>query len=74
MSKDWKIIKILIIFFLVGYVANIYAVVREIEEVLLFMQGFVYLFGALFVLLVIRLSLRTYKIILDTAAEEQSQE
>ena len=74
MTKDWKIIRILIVFFLVGYILNIIAVLQDLQSVLLVMQALVYLFGALFVLMVIRLSLKTYKVILKTAGEDQDVE
>lgn len=67
MTRDWKVINILIGFFLVGYLLNIIAVINAWTSVLLVMQAFVYLFGAIFVFIVVRLSLRTYKIIIESA-------
>lgn len=67
MRKDWQVIFILILFFIGGYVVNIISVFLNIIVVLTFMQAFVYVFGAIFVFIVIRLSYRTYKILLETA-------
>ncbi|MFX1451238.1 MAG: hypothetical protein ACFFCM_10375 [Promethearchaeota archaeon] len=67
MTRDWKIINILIIFFLIGYAINILAVILELSPILIIMQAFVYAFGALFVLIVVRLSYKTYKILIEAA-------
>jgi hypothetical protein len=56
MRKDWKIIVILIAIFIGGYAVNIVGILLEILDVLVIMQAFVYLFGALFVLIVIQLT------------------
>ena len=69
MRKDWMIIGILIAFFAIGYAVNIWALLTENLLVQSFMQSFVYLFGAIFVLVVIQLSYRTYKLILKSAKE-----
>ncbi len=71
MRKDWKIINILIIFFLIGYLVNIISVILGLTEILIVMQAFVYAFGAFFVLLVVRLSYRTYKILLEAAETKE---
>ena len=64
---DWKIIIILIVFFLFGYALNIFMVISGMSEMILVMQAFVYAFGALFVLIVVRLSYKTYKILVEAA-------
>lgn len=69
MTKSWKIIRVLIVFFLIGYVLNIIAVFLEMNEVLLIMQALVYLFGALFVFIVVRLSHITYQLLRQSAKE-----
>jgi len=69
MRKDWTIINILIIFFVIGYAINISALITNNILVLTFMQSFVYLFGAVFVVIVIQLSYRTYKIIVKSAED-----
>lgn len=71
--KDWKIIDVLIIFFLLGYIVNIIAVSFEISSILIIMQAFVYAFGALFVLIVVRLSHKTYKILISTAGSKEEE-
>ena len=68
MRRDWMIIGILIAFFSVGYAVNIWALLAN-PAILVYMQSFVYLFGAVFVFVVIQLSLRTYKLILKSAEE-----
>jgi len=68
--KKWVIIQALIILFLFGYVFNIlfmtlYALGDEgVVWVLNLMTAIVYVFGGLFVLIVINLSYKTYKTIL----------
>jgi hypothetical protein len=69
MRKDWKLIAILIGIFTVGYIVNIIAILLSLADVLVVMTAFVYLFGAIFVLIVIQLSYRTYKLILESAEE-----
>jgi O-antigen/teichoic acid export membrane protein len=69
MRKDWMIIGILIAFFAIGYAVNIWALLANNLPVQTFMQSFVYLFGAIFVFVVIQLSFRTYKLILKSAEE-----
>lgn len=69
MRKDWMIIGVLIAFFAIGYAVNIWALFTENLIVQSFMQSFVYLFGAIFVVVVIQLSYRTYKLILKSAKE-----
>lgn len=69
MTQNWKIIQILIYFFLLGYSVNIIAVFLGLTEVLLFMQAFVYLFGAVFVYMVVSLSRKTYSIILESSKD-----
>ena len=70
MRLDWKVNFILILFFICGYLVNIIALLLNITVILMFMQAFVYIFGAIFVLVVINLSYRTYKILIKTATTE----
>lgn len=74
MNKSWKIVNVLIAFFLVGYGVNIVAVFAGLTEVLLVMQALVYLFGALFVVVVVRLSLRTFQILKQSAGQGSRKE
>ncbi|MFX0023238.1 MAG: hypothetical protein ACFE9S_13005 [Candidatus Hermodarchaeota archaeon] len=59
--KKWIIIQVLIFVFLGGYVANIIFLALELTIVTNIMVAIVYIFGALFVLLVVNLSYKTYK-------------
>lgn len=67
--KDWKIISVLMLIFTGGYGVNIVAILLELTEILVVMTAFVYLFGAIFVVLVIQLSYKTYKLIVESAEE-----
>ena len=70
MTGKWRTIQVLIGFFLMGYVMNILAVVLAWTEVLLLMQAFVYVFGAVFVFMVVSLAKQTYTLILEAARDE----
>ncbi|MFX1321295.1 MAG: hypothetical protein ACFFAQ_06600 [Promethearchaeota archaeon] len=63
-NKKWIIIQMLIILFLFGYVFNIIFLALDMPEIIAIMTAIVYIFGALFVLIVINLSFKTYKLIL----------
>ncbi len=71
--KNWKVIILLIIFFLFGYLINIIAILLNVTELLIVMQAFVYVFGALFVMLVVTLSRKTYQNVLDSTIEIEEQ-
>ncbi|TFG21574.1 MAG: hypothetical protein EU529_13170 [Promethearchaeota archaeon] len=62
--KKWYAIQALIILFLVGYVVNIIFLALEYIEIVTIMTAIVYIFGAIFVLIVVDLSYKTYKLIL----------
>lgn len=62
--KKWVIIQLLIILFLFGYISNIIFLALEMTEFVAFMTAIVYIFGALFVLIVVNLSYKTYKLII----------
>ena len=64
--KNWYFAVIAILMFLMGYVVNIIAILGEYTELRDLMVPVVYVFGALFVLIMTTLSLRTYKIILES--------
>lgn len=59
--KKWVIIQILILIFLCGYVFNIIFLALELTAITNIMVAIVYIFGALFVLIVVNLSYKTYK-------------
>ena len=68
--KKYKLIQMLIILFLLGYVFNIiFLALKNVWDVAAFMGvifvAIVYIFGGLFVLIVINLSYKTYKTILS---------
>ena len=74
MTRDWKILFVLVLFFSFGYVINIVLLIMQIvgfdvSLIIPIMTAFVYLFGGLFVFLIVRLSYRTYKVILEAAEE-----
>lgn len=62
--KKWVIIQILIVIFLAGYVFNIIFLALEMTAITNIMVAVVYIFGGLFVLIVVNLSYKTYKEIL----------
>ncbi|TFF96782.1 MAG: hypothetical protein EU547_06035 [Promethearchaeota archaeon] len=65
--KKWLVIQALIILFLAGYILNIIFLALEMTEFVQFFTALVYIFGALFVLLIVHLSYKTYKrIIMET--------
>ncbi|MFX1493402.1 MAG: hypothetical protein ACFFBZ_03905 [Promethearchaeota archaeon] len=63
-NQKWIIIQLLIILFLFGYVFNIIFLALNMLDIIAVMTAIVYIFGALFVLIVINLSFKTYKTIL----------
>ncbi|MFX1458025.1 MAG: hypothetical protein ACFFBT_01040 [Promethearchaeota archaeon] len=63
-NQKWIIIQLLIVLFLFGYVFNIVFLALNMPEIIAVMTAIVYIFGALFVLIVINLSFKTYKTIL----------
>jgi len=68
--KKWLIIQALIILFLFGYIFNILFLGLGFVELLTVMTAIVYIFGALFVLMVVNLSYNTYKLILLESKSE----
>jgi len=64
LRKKWVIIQGLIILFLFGYMVNIVVMVLQLTEIGAIMVAIVYIFGGLFVLIVVNLSYKTYKTIL----------
>ena len=63
--KKWNLIQILIYGFLAGYVLNIIFLAIDLNDFVLVMTAIVYLFGGLFVNIVINLSHKTYKVIVS---------
>ncbi|MFX1310446.1 MAG: hypothetical protein ACFE8C_12160 [Promethearchaeota archaeon] len=62
--KKWVIIQVLIVLFLGGYVFNIIFLALEMTAITNIMVAIVYIFGGLFVLIIVNLSYKTYKEIL----------
>lgn len=65
-KKNWYVAVVLILMFLLGYIVNIIAILGAMAELQKFMVPVVYVFGAIFVLIMTTLSFRTYKIILES--------
>ncbi|MFX1365931.1 MAG: hypothetical protein ACFFCE_19275 [Promethearchaeota archaeon] len=69
--KKWVIIQILIVLFLGGYVFNIIFLALEMTTITNIMVAIVYIFGGLFVLLIVNLSYKTYKEILMGSSDKK---
>ena len=69
--KKWQIIQALIILFLFGYIFNIIFLGLGFIEIVTIMTAIVYIFGALFVLIIVNLSYNTYKLILSESKTEK---
>ena len=66
-KQNWYLAVVLIILFLFGYVVNILSIMLpELSGAREYMVPIVYIFGAVFVVIMTTLSLRTYKIILES--------
>ena len=62
-SKYWKIALSLVVLFTLGYVLAIVGAAVDIDVLNQIITPIVYLFGSIFVLIMVLLSLRTYKMI-----------
>ena len=58
-AKRWRVLVVLMIFFAAGYVGVIWMIFSGGNEITLTLVGVIFLFGALFVLLVVRVGLAT---------------
>ena len=63
-SKKWLFRELLIVIFLFGYLFNIIFQIYGLTEILEYMTVMVYLFGGLFVFVIIKLVHKTYDTIL----------
>ena len=63
-SKKWVFRELLIVIFLFGYIFNIIFHIYGLTELLEYMTAMVYLFGGLFVFVIIKLVHKTYDTIL----------
>lgn len=71
--KKWFVILILTIFFLIGYVINIYSLIVGSTEIQLIFEALIFLFGAIFLLIVVYISYSTYKIIFEEAEKAEKE-
>ena len=73
-NKQWKLLRILIIIFITGNIVNAtsYIIVKDmnIHMILMYFQTVMSTIGAVFVLIVIRLSIKTYNLIVESAGKE----
>jgi hypothetical protein len=66
-AKKWHILRALTLFFTGGYIMEIYAIVETQTTLLYFLNAFVFLFGAVFVVMIIIISEQTYRAIFQVA-------
>ncbi|MHA1436988.1 MAG: hypothetical protein ACTSPD_05385 [Promethearchaeota archaeon] len=71
--KKWVRIQILIIIFLGGYIFNIVFLLFEQNTFINFMTAIIYLFGGLFVLIIIDMSYKTYQTILLQSSSKKDK-
>ena len=67
---SWQMAMGLTAFFLVGYIVNIVAVVAELHELQMVFGALIFLFGGIFLSLVISISLKTYTAIFAAVEDE----
>lgn len=70
-TKKWMLRELLIVVFLLGYGFNIVFLVLQLTEILTIMTAMVYIFGGLFVFVIIKLVYNTYKTILLEYSEKK---
>ncbi|MFX0010194.1 MAG: hypothetical protein ACFE9R_07765 [Candidatus Hermodarchaeota archaeon] len=63
-SKKWVFREFLIVLFLFGYIFNMVFLFYDLTELLKYMTALVYLFGGVFVFIIIQLVYKTYVTIL----------
>ncbi|QEE16937.1 hypothetical protein DSAG12_02768 [Promethearchaeum syntrophicum] len=66
-SVSWNILTFFTIFFILGYVVNIVSIIGEFLVLQQVFGALVFLFGAIFLLLIIIVSYNTYGAIFDAA-------
>ncbi|MBY9004284.1 MAG: hypothetical protein KGD73_09960 [Candidatus Lokiarchaeota archaeon] len=69
-TKKWFLRELLIVIFLFGYIFNIIFNFFELTELITYMTAFVYLFGGVFVFIIIRLVQKTYVVILKESTNK----
>ena len=68
--KSWFLATSLTIFFILGYIVNILCVIYEWAELQMIFGALVFLFGAIFLVLVVFISFKTYSAIFEAAERE----
>lgn len=63
-SRYWKIAFSLVALFTIGYIVALVSIIIDFEIINQIMTPIVYVFGSLFVLIMVLLSLRTYKMVM----------
>ena len=69
-SSLWKILLILMIFFLLGYIGTAVLIFINLTEIILILTGVVFFFGALFVFLVVRTGYLTISELVETSVSK----
>ena len=64
--KKWLRIQMLIIIFTFGYIFNIIFLLLGATEIIIIMTAIVYIFGGIFVFIVINLAFKTYQTIIES--------
>lgn len=72
--REWQILTLLTAFFISGYVINIVSIFLEMTALQALFSGLVYLFGAIFLVMVIYISHKTYTLIFEAAENELDHE
>lgn len=72
-KKGWKNLFMLMIFFLLGYMAAAYIVLIEAKEILQLLTGVIFFFGAVFVLIVVTLGLKTMRSLKESKDDQREK-
>lgn len=67
----WKVLFLMMVFFFVGYLASLFIISAGLKEILILLTGLVFLFGALFVYIVVRVSSGTISALNDKNNTEE---
>ncbi len=68
--RSWQILTLFTAFFILGYLVNIYSILFELGTLQAIFNGLVYLFGAVFLVMIIYISHKTYRLIFDATETE----
>lgn len=71
---SWQIATGFTIFFFFGYIVNIVAILGNITEIRDVFSSLIFLFGALFLVLVVSISDRTYRAIFEAARDDLGED